>query len=535
MFESNTMAREWDAIVIGSGVGGLTAAAKLVQTGKRIAVLERNSHPGGTAYVYRRKQFNFPMGPLSYSNTGIVGDILEDLNTGRELTYQRVHYRLKAFGLDILLSTPFAEITGQLARHFPEESPAIDRLFKDVEKMISLFRGPNGNTSSNEITNLTRNSAADYLHYHIQDWRLHRILGSIGTMEPYISFPLLASMWNLMSKEGIWYPEEGMKSLCNKLVFAVTGYNISDLPQQSEDKEENEHRATGLIKLHAEVKNIRIDKGRVTGVQLSDGSVLSSNSVISNADYQTTFLKLMSVSDMPPDWYHAISEARQTGSIVQLCLGVNSSAIDLSAFRDARSLIYRRDGDSKHEPGAELKSHKANPEAFANQEIEVSLWSKNDKNLSPAGTDVLVIRTEAPYSHFSEYYLGKGKRSPTYQDYKNEIAHTLINAIKYLIPGLENSIVVMDVATPLTLQDQGGRSEGAVAGWSWDYEDSQDHRPRELILTPIKGLYMAGYQAFSTLFMGGVPTAMESGRRAARAVLDNADPIKDIIIPGFNT
>lgn len=528
------MAREWDAIIIGSGVGGLTAAAKLVQTGKHVVVLDKNSHPGGTAYVYRRKQFTFPMGPLSYSNTGIVGDILKDLNTGRELTYQRVHYRLKAFGLDILLSTPFAEITGQLARNFPGESPAVERFFKDVVKTISFFREPDGNTSSNEITNLARNSAADYLHDHIQDWRLHRILGSIGTIEPYSSFPLLASMWNLMSKTGIWYPDGGMKSLCDKLVFAVTGYNIFDLPQHRDDKEENDRRATGLIKLHTEVRNIQIDRGRVTGVQLSDGSALSSRAVVSNADYKTTFLKLISVNNVPPDWYHAISEARQTGSIVQLCLGVNSSAIDLSAFNDARSLIYRGDGDSKHERGAELKSHKANPEAFANQELEVSLWSKNDRNLSPEGTDVLVIRTEASYSHFSEYYLGKGERSATYQEYKGEIARILINEIKHLTPGLENSIITMDMATPLTIQDQGGRNEGAVAGWSWDYEDSQDYRPRELILTPIKGLYMAGYQAFSTLFMGGVPTAMESGCRAAQAVLDDADPVRDILIPGFN-
>ena len=94
---------------------------------------------------------------------------------------------------------------------------------------------------------------------------------------------------------------------------------------------------------------------------------------------------------------------------------------------------------------------------------------------------------------------------------------------------------MIDIATPLTFQDRGGRSEGAVAGWSWDYEDSRDTRPRELVLTPVAGLYMAGYQAFSTLFMGGVSTAMASGYRAARAVLDCAAPAKDVTIPGFST
>ncbi len=72
---------------------------------------------------------------------------------------------------------------------------------------------------------------------------------------------------------------------------------------------------------------------------------------------------------------------------------------------------------------------------------------------------------------------------------------------------------------------------GAVAGWSWDYEDFHDDQPKELIRTPVKGLYMTGYQAFSALFMGGIPTAMESGKRAARAVIEGAPPIEEILIP----
>jgi len=95
-------------------------------------------------------------------------------------------------------------------------------------------------------------------------------------------------------------------------------------------------------------------------------------------------------------------------------------------------------------------------------------------------------------------------------------------------------ILVMDVATPLTFEDQGGRSGGAVAGWSWDYEDFRDDQPKELIGTPIKGLYMAGYQAFSALFMGGVPTAMESGKRAAKALLQGMGPVERISIPGVH-
>jgi phytoene dehydrogenase-like protein len=94
------------------------------------------------------------------------------------------------------------------------------------------------------------------------------------------------------------------------------------------------------------------------------------------------------------------------------------------------------------------------------------------------------------------------------------------------LPGLPGSIRVFDIATPLTFESLVARSEGAVAGWSWDYEDFHSASSHERILTPVSGLYMAGYQAFSALTMGGLPTAMASGLRAAEAVLAKAGPAR---------
>ena len=144
---------------------------------------------------------------------------------------------------------------------------------------------------------------------------------------------------------------------------------------------------------------------------------------------------------------------------------------------------------------------------------------------------MIVIRTEAEHSHFIRYRPAWRHRLPDYQDVKIRLGRALIQEAENVIPGLEKAILVMDVATPLTFEEQGGRSGGAVAGWSWNYEDCPDYRPRELVRTPIQGLYMAGYQAFSTIFMGGVPTAMESGKRASEAVLQGAGPVEKIMIP----
>jgi phytoene dehydrogenase-like protein len=163
--------------------------------------------------------------------------------------------------------------------------------------------------------------------------------------------------------------------------------------------------------------------------------------------------------------------------------------------------------------------------------LEISFWSKNDRALGPEGTGVIVIRTEAEHSHFIRYRPTWRNRLPVYRDIKMRLGRALVREVENVIPGLEKAILVMDVATPLTFEEQGGRSGGAVAGWSWDYIDCQDYSPRELVRTPIQGLYMAGYQAFSTISMGGVPTAMESGKRAAQAVLQGAGPVEKIMIP----
>jgi len=503
----------WDAIVIGAGVGSLISAAHLVKAGLRVLVLERNPHIGGTAYAYDRSGFIFPMGPLGFSHPGLVKTSFEDLGIGEDLKFLRVHYRINAFGLDLPISLHFSGLIGELARSFPADAKATEDFFKDIYGLISKQKSDSNRSRFNQ----NHISASVYLHNRIKDGRLRRILGSLGTREPYSGLPLLAAMWNLMSHKGIWFPEEGMQSFCKRLGKAVIGDNAN----------------RGEIRLNKEVVRIRVDQGKALGVMLQDGTQLNSPFVISNADYKTAFLRLIDPQMIPPPWYDAVSNARQTGSVFQVCLGVDASKADLSAFEKATRLIYRRHAKNIQEKETlDWAAEEIDAEALASQELEVSLWGKDWGTLSAKRRASIVIRAEAEYHHFAKYRSGWRQRSPKYPAYKTRLAKTLIHEIEHLIPGLEKSILVMDVATPLTFEDQGGRSEGAVAGWSWDYEDFGDDQARELILTPIRGLYMAGYQAFSALFMGGIPTAMESGKRAARAVLEKTGPIDKIMIPG---
>jgi phytoene dehydrogenase-like protein len=528
-----TMFNGWDTIIVGAGVGGLTAAAKLVEAGLRVLVLERNLHPGGTAYVYKRKGFTFPMGPLGLSTPELVRTTLSDLGEGDDFELLRIHYQVRAFNLEIFLSLPFPRMREELTRLFPSDTQALEQFFQTIKEIISALQLPDVDTNRFILENATKISASKYLHGLVNDWRLRRILGSLGTREPYSSLPLLAAMWSLMSKEGIWYPKGGMRSLCERLVKAVTGRHRNRKIYDEPMKGRENYGGLGEIRLGTEVTKIRVEKGKVLGVTLKDNTQIDSASIISNADYKTTFLKLMNPQEVPDEWYRAMFNAKQTESILQVCLGVDAKRTDLSSFKDANRLIYKRsqrDIQEMEEPN--WNKAEIDPEALASQELEISLWGKDDRMLTPEGGAVMVIRTEANHSHFARYRPVWRERLPSYHDYKIRLGRALLQETAKLIPGLEKSVLVMDIATPLTFEEQGGRSEGAVAGWSWDFEECHDYQPLELVRTPIKGLFMAGYQAFSAIFMGGIPTAMESANRAAEAILQNVGPIEEIRIPG---
>lgn len=498
------MKKFWDVIVIGAGIGGLTAAAYLAKEGLRVLVLDGNPHIGGTAYVFKRKGFIFPMGPLGFSHPVLVKKLFNEIGIADALNFLRIHYRVRAFGLDFPLSLTFDQMVKEFSSLFPSESDGVNQFFNDMKELISNRENPNFDRNLH---------ASEYLRRLIKDERLIRLLGSQGTKEPYSGLPMLSAMWNLMCDIGIWFPEEGMEAFCERLRNAILLHSDS----------------RSQIQLSKTVSKIRVNNGKAIGVTLEDGTEIDASYVISNADYKSTFLKLLEPNIIPQEWHDAISNARLSNSIFQVSLGIDTKKIDLSAFKGGSRLIYRKEGKISYENGIDWNAPRVDPQKFASQEIEVSLWG-ND--LEREGMGVIVLRVEADYNHFSRFRLGHRKRSEEYKNYKTQLAQALIHEVSNLLAGLEKSILVMDIATPLTFEDQGGRTQGAVAGWSWNYEDFRDGQPKELVQTPVQGLYMAGHQAFSALFMGGIPTALESGRRAAHYLIQGRGPPDKISLSG---
>jgi len=283
------MDERFDAIIVGAGLGGLTAAARLLQEGLRVMVLESDPHPGGTAYAYSRKGFNFPMGPLGFSSPGVVGDVLRQVGAEDDLRLERVHYRLHAFGLEAPLSLPYGEMITTLAALFPREEAAISRFFGHMNSISSLRErlASEGSSRSRREESI---SGAAYLDRLIADWRLRRILGSMGSREPYSGITLLSAMWSLLCDQGIHYPEGGMRRLSDMLAAslgweAAAGRDISG-------GETRFSRGSGILALRTQAAGIMLEDGRTVGVVLPDGTRLEAGAVISNADFKATLKAL---------------------------------------------------------------------------------------------------------------------------------------------------------------------------------------------------------------------------------------------------
>lgn len=505
----------YDAIVIGAGVGGLAAAAKLGREGLRVLVLEREPVVGGTAQVFTRQGFAFPKGPMAISSITAVRQALHRLGDEADLALTPARFQVRAFGLAAPISLPFPELKRELGRRFPAETAGIERFFKEVSRIGEAQARPANEASAKLLATAARTAAADYLALLIKDGRLRRLLGSLGASEPYSSLALLAAMWRLMAEEGVYCPEGGMPALIARLQRAAgsPGGNGARV----------EFR-TGV-----EVAEIRVRGNRVQGVVLKSGELVAAAAVISNADYKCTFLKLLPPEAVPEDFFQAVFMARQTESNLQAALGVDAGRLDLTVFHQGDRVIFRRQAASldPDQEKTDWSVPQVAEEVLAGQEMEVSLFSRG-----PQGRASLVIRTPAEYYHFTKYRPSPGRRLPSYYEYKQRLGRVLVQTVEEMLTGLSEAIQVMDVATPLTFEERGGRSGGAVAGWSWDFEDCRETRPRELIRTPIHGLYMAGYQAFSSLFMGGMATALLSGIRAAEAVVRAEPPVNEILIPG---
>ena len=503
---------KYDVIVIGAGIGGLTCATKLAKNGKKVLLLEKAPHIGGTSHIFMRQGYAFPMGPLSFSYPQRVKKFLEDLGITKKIDFQRSHFQLISPFFDLIYSTSFEEFKKELKNAFPYEKE-IDLFFSRLEEMISLVKDVSswhpdytlgkrkreilanaGGELKDKIERIqaySRLPCAEFLKKHFSNEPLINLLGSMGTHTPSMSLLNLALMWNVMSFEGIWYPSCGIHGMTELIKEAFLNYG-------------------GALQTGLPANKILMQNGRARAVASADGQTHEASWIVSNADYKKTFFELLDEEDVLHPFYEKLKETSYTQSELSVYLGIDPCRADLSAMR-ASHLFYRFAYDPKRT---------ADWEDFSNREMEICRWSDKVPELTPKKRAAIVLRIGFPYDHFACFRTGEKQRIEAYRAYKEKLAWSLVRTAERILPGLSASVEIMEVATPLTYRDWGQRYRGSIAGWTWSVKNDKGLGGKILVATPIPNLLMTGIYAASELFLGGVPTAMYTGNLAADFILE---------------
>ena len=503
-----------DIAVIGAGLGGLACAAKLARAGRRVLVLERKPHPGGTSHVFERRGFKFPMGPLGFGFPGLVRRFLAEAGADPSLELRRAHYQFLSTDFDIVYSRPLRELEAELARLYPGEAAGLSAFMAELGARVessrraadanpeflagrrradaeraeapSLSSGPPG-----EPTARPEAPSAGLLSFHIRDPRLRAFLGTMGSAAPSLSLGRLAAMWAVMAEEGIWFPEAGIHILAERLADAFRS-------------------AGGILRLGSPVLRIETAGRRAKAVVTERGERFAVRWVVSNADAKRTLLDLVDPAALDPAELDRVRRAPYSESEFCVYLGVDPGRVDWGRMK-ARHLFFRQ----RMAPPLP-----AAPGDFEDADIEICRWGEGGPGLVPEGKAALVLRAGFPFDAVESWRTGDKTRREGYRAAKAAFARRLVETAEAALPGLSAAVEVMEAATPLTYLDWGGRVRGSIAGWDWSAASLAAFPSKLLVETSVENLLLAGVYAASELFLGGVPTALHTGLQAADLVLE---------------
>ncbi len=512
----------WDAIVIGSGLGGLTTAAYLATNGLRTIVLEQYDVAGGCSHVFRRKRaFEFDVGVHYVGNCEPGGQIPMVLR-GVGLQDKIEFLPMDPDGFDTLV---FPDLTFRVPRGwdrylerlidtFPDEQAGLRKCVRILEKIGLEFDLTAAPTTKMELIAFAAKAPT------VMRWGL-RPLATLydacrlspaaravigGESENYAAPPsrtavvMHAVLLHHYIDGGAYYPRGGGQVFAAHLVDVIASHG-------------------GEVRTRARVDRIVVEGGRVTGVTLRDGEQLAAPVVVSNADLKRTYLELVGREHLSSRTAKRIERYRMALPIFCVYLGLD---IDLTQrmpntnywFHPHLDLeaLYRRFDTAKRP--SELD--------FPFYLTSASVKDPYSRHIAPPGQSSVEIMGLVP-PHYRFWGVTEGpaagekyRRNPDYCSVKDEVTEGLIGAASRALPGLglEEHIVWKEGATPITLERYALSSDGSSYGLEAATDQIGPKRPGPK--TEIRGLYLTGA---STIWMHGIQQVMVGGVGTAGAVL----------------
>jgi len=483
-------------IVIGAGIGGLTAATHLARASWKVTIVEKNAYPGGRCDRFSRDGHHFDTGPTLFVMPLLYEEEFRQMGTSmhEQLGLQRVDptYRLVFDdGSHMTLTSDLTSMRQQLENMQPGSFQGFQRYVKEGEQHYALVMDRLVNQNFCKVTDLIN------LHNLSLLYRLKPFTNHYRNMSAYFDAPRLKNAltfqdiymglspfeapatYSMMPytelTHGVWYPKGGMY----RLVEALT-----DLAN---------HAGVDFM-FNTTVEQIDVNQDHTRGIVLSAGSRLNADVVLANADLPYVYQHLLPKSPMT----EVLARKHFSCSVISFFWGVDKRYEALGPHTLFLADDYRENFKSINQ---DLGLH-------TNPSLYIHAPARLDSAMAPGGQDTLVAIV--PVGHLSE----NGN-----QDWIKFVYEARKHVFRRLstigIHDLESHIKFEETFTPLSWASRYNLAKGSTHGLSHCLTQMACFRPSNRH-AHYHNLYFVGA---STHPGTGLPTAMVSGRLAAERIL----------------
>jgi len=516
--------RDYDAIVVGAGHNGLTAAAYLARAGLRTVVLERRSILGGCC-VTEELAPGARASTTSYIATMLRPEVIRDLELARfglRMTPCSPSLQVPLGGRGVIRWWQDPERTAaELAEHSAGDARAFVRLDRDLQRLARTLqpfflepppdldrRGLGGllellrvgrrlrSFSGPDLTSMIEflsGSLGDFLDRHFESEAARALVlansvyGKHGG--PYQPGSLFGLLFHLLGGgeddvQGFFgHVLGGMGAITEALASAG--------------------RARGVeLRLESPVSQVLVDRHRAAGVQLEDGTELHSPLVLSNCDPKRTFLTLVPAGELPREFCEAVAAIRMDGPCAKVNLVLSAEprveGMPPDATPGERSLFTLVPPARLAEEGYDCAKRGEIPDVDRLW-VDCVVATNVDPTLAAPGLHVMTC-----FVQFVPYRLRVGD----WEQRRDELGDLTLRKLEAAAPNLTRTVVARQVLTPLDLERTYGLTEGNIFHGDLRLDQLFVMRPVPgwaRYRTPIPGLYLCGAGAHPGGGVTGAP------------------------------
>ena len=510
------MEENWDAIVIGSGIGGLSAAGLLAAVGgKRVLVLEKHSEPGGLTHVFRRDGASWDVG-VHYVGELEEGSMIRscfDFLSGGQLHWNRMTDEFERFiypGLSFSVPSDPHKYLERLIERFPDEAKALRQYFRDIRSaqrwsvlgfaqgFMPPFLGFMVRRYQKLTGSMATQTTASYLNRHFRSPLLRALLasqwGDYGVPPSQSAFAIHAQIVGHYL-HGAWFPEGGSSRIARTFERGI------------------ESRG-GTVRVCQEVTSILTRDGAATGVKVIDRRgteprelTVHAPVIISNAGAWNTYERLLptegEIGDRTQAMRTLIKQLDGGVSCVTLYIRLKASAAALGVKGENYWINTTTDHDDLAQQNADMfDGHPSH--------IYLSFPSAKSGDERFHTAEIVGFLGDQAFARWKE--RPKGNRGKDYSDLKDRIGKGLLDLAETALPGLSAMVAYMELATPLTMEHYTSHPRGRFYGIP-----ATPARYKAAPLgprTPIRGLFLSGSDAgclgIAGAMMGGVGAATQA-------------------------